>query len=73
MHLPFILNRCVLVRTVFQLCVFKVQVYDTQYDTAHCQPYLAKTDLQLDRIESGLVLVAHHHVDWQTDMSMALS
>ena len=28
LHLPFILNRCVLVRTVFQLCVFQVQVYD---------------------------------------------
>ena len=28
MHWPFTVNRCVLVRTVFQLCVFQVQVYD---------------------------------------------
>ena len=30
-HLPFILNRCVLVKTVFQLCVFQVQVYDIYF------------------------------------------
>ena len=28
-HLRFVLKRCVLVRTVFQLFVFQVQVYDT--------------------------------------------